>query len=158
MFQTEYSNIEQRISQLSTVINNKAAVLPIFVRFQKADQYLVLPVVKIDCTCKMLEVTTEAGAMHSINIEQLDDIVAFSDRNGKPVFLTEFSTGADFVTEYQAEVEKENALGLSLAIRHQYEYLRKQRPCSKRQPAISAQGEYERGNIENDSDGLPMAA
>jgi hypothetical protein len=147
------SAIEQRVSQLSAVLSNPATMLPVFVRFQKADQYLTIPVASVDLDGGILDVTTEDGSTHSINRDSLVDIVAFVDGAGKPVFLTDLSAGGEVDAGNKLEgANEESNDGLGRLIKHQHEY-RKQGPiCPTRKATKARMDESESVNA------LPLAA
>ncbi len=93
-----------RLSLLSSLIQNPALVLPVFVRFQKVDQYLTIPVMDVLINGDTVEVHTTEGS-RSISIESLIDIVVFKDSSGQPVFLTEFTSGGDLAVEERVMIE-----------------------------------------------------
>ena len=111
-----------RVTQLSALLQNPATVLPVFVRFQKVDQYLTIPVMDVIINGYTVEVNTSDG-MHSISMESLIDIVVFRDASGMPVFLTEFSTGGDIAADYREEIEEGNRYETAQWIKHQDVYL-----------------------------------
>ena len=100
--------ILQPVKQLSALLQNPVTVLPVFVRFQQAGQQLTIPIVNVEINGEFIEVKAEDGRKHSIKIELLLDIVALRDGGGKPVFLTEFTTGDDIVIEYRNEIKEAN--------------------------------------------------
>lgn len=112
-----------RVEQLSKQLQNSATVLPVYVRFQKVDQYLTLPVINVAINSQSIEVKTDDDSMHSINIESLSDIVAFRDASGKAIFLTEFPTGGNIAEEYNEELEKASDYELASRIEYQDVYL-----------------------------------
>jgi len=94
----------QRVLALSNLLTCSTTVLPVFVRFQKVDQYLTVPVMHVTVNEDTVEVyTTEES--HSISLETLVDIVVFRDASGKAVFLTEFPTGGDLAAEERTMIE-----------------------------------------------------
>lgn len=109
----------QRVEQLSKQLQNSATVLPVYVRFQKVDQYLTLPVINVAINSQSIEVKTDDDTMHSINIESLSDIVAFRDASGKAIFLTEFPTGGKIAEEFIKEIE--NAIEYEQASRLEFQ-------------------------------------
>ena len=111
-----------RVTQLSALLQNPATVLPVFVRFQKIDQYLTIPVMDVIINGDTVEVNTTEG-LHSICMESLIDIVVFKDASGKPVFLTEFSTGDNIAAEFIGEIEKGNQYETAQWIKYQDVYL-----------------------------------
>jgi hypothetical protein len=113
----------QRISELSTMLQNPETAKPVFVRFQQAHQFLTIPVTEVAIQGKALVVKVDDGSTYSIKIELLLDIVAFRDAMGKPVFLMEFPTGGDIAAEYRDEIERENRRATAYHIKHQLYYL-----------------------------------
>ena len=116
------TSTSQRLSQLSALLQNPATVLPVFVRFQKVDQYVTIPVMDVIINGDTVEVNTTDG-FQSISLESLIDIVVFQDASGMPVFLTEYSTGDNIAAEFQKEIEEAIEYQIDTRLRYQDVYL-----------------------------------
>ena len=112
-----------QISLLQKALFSSDYELPLFVRFRTREKYITVGVVRIVSDSDSITIQTSEMDQIKIDLVDLFEIVAFRDASGKPVFLTEFSTGKNLAAEFQKEIEEAIEYQIVCRLKYQDVYL-----------------------------------
>ncbi len=85
--QENIKRVSEKVHRLQQLIASGRYTLPLYVRFQTAQQYCTLPVVAVLVTDGIAAVRDSSEQTTIFKYADLVDVVAFDDAAGVPIFL-----------------------------------------------------------------------